>query len=64
MVRRNFEPSLPEIVLGWGILIFVCFMTMFIGWKLGIILDKYNKGVYNDVLPKTLIKKVIDNEGI
>lgn len=64
MVRKEFKPSLAESTLGWLILMFICFMTLFIGWKLGIILDKYNQGVYNDVLPKTLIKKVIDNEGI
>ncbi len=64
MVRKEFAPSLSEKALGWGILMFICFMTMFSGWKLGIILDKYNRGVYNDVLPKTLIKKVIDNERI
>lgn len=64
MVRKEFKPSLAESTLGWLILLFICFMTMFSGWKMGIILDKYNKGVYNDVLPKSLNKKVIDDERI
>lgn len=58
MVRKEFNPSLTEKALGWGILMFICFMVMFSGWKIGIIIDKYNRGVYNDVLPPTLIKKV------
>ena len=64
MVRKEFAPSLSEKALGWGILIFVCFFTMFSGWQIGIVLDKYNRGVYNDVLPKSLNKKVIDDERI
>ena len=64
MVRKEFNPSLAERTLGWGILMFICFMVMFSGWKIGIIIDKYNRGVYNDVLPPTLMKKVERDDSI
>ncbi len=64
MVRKEFDPSLAERALGWGILVFICTIIMYTGLNIGIIIDKYNRGVYNDVLPKSLIKKVIDDERI
>lgn len=63
-MRVNDNPTLAERTLSWLILITVSSMVMFSGWKIGIIIDKYNKGVYNNYLPKSLIKKVEQDESV